>query len=100
MVRVLLTGGAGFVGHHVAEAILLNTDWHITFLDRLDLSGNLRRIVEIQDWEIHKSRCSWKWHDLRAPIRGLPWHDIFLHLGALTHVDRSIRDPLAAVYDN
>ena len=100
MVRVLLTGGAGFVGHHVAEAILLNTDWHITFLDRLDLSGNLRRIVEIQGWEIHKSRCSWEWHDLRASIKGLPWHDIFLHLGALTHVDRSIRDPLAAVYDN
>ena len=44
--KVLLTGGAGFIGHHVAAHILEQTDWEITFLDRLDMSGNLQRIAE------------------------------------------------------
>lgn len=105
MKRVLLTGGAGFVGHHVAAHILQNTDWSITFLDRLDFSGNLNRIASIEGWEQHKSRCRWVWHDLRAPIsdavaKQIGEHDYILHLAALTHVDRSIVDPLAAVYDN
>jgi len=103
--RVLLTGGAGFIGHHIAEHILKNTDWELTFLDRLDCSGNLNRIAGIDGWDEVKSRCRWVWHDLRAPISELVAkqigpHDYILHLAALTHVDRSIEDPLAAVYEN
>lgn len=105
MVRVLLTGGAGFIGHHVAEHILRETDWKITFLDRLDCSGNLNRIAQIKDWERHKRRCRFVFHDLRAPINDhlahqLGEHEHILHLAALTHVDRSIEDPLSAVADN
>lgn len=103
--RVLLTGGAGFVGHHVAEHILKTTDWRITFLDRLDCSGNLNRISEIEDWERFRTRCRWVHHDLRAQINAmlaaqLGAHDYILHLAALTHVDRSIVDPMSAVLDN
>jgi len=103
--KVLLTGGAGFIGHHVAEHILRNTDWSLTFLDRLDTSGNLNRITQIAGWEEYKRRCRWVFHDLRAPIstqlaKQLGEHDYILHLAALTHVDRSIEDPLAAVADN
>jgi dTDP-glucose 4,6-dehydratase len=103
--KVLLTGGAGFIGHHLAEHILLNTDWTVTFLDRLDLSGNLNRITGIRRWNALKARCRWIFHDLRAPIGDLlagqiGEHDYILHLAALTHVDRSIADPLAAVADN
>ena len=103
--KVLLTGGAGFIGHHVAESILRNTNWSVTFLDRLDCSGNINRITSIEGWEQHKTRCRWVHHDLRAPIgdclaKQLGEHDYILHLAALTHVDRAIADPLAAVYDN
>ena len=103
--KVLLTGGAGFIGHHVAEHILRETDWRITFLDRLDCSGNLNRITEIKDWNKHKRRCRFVFHDLRAPINDqlshqLGKHEVIAHLAALTHVDRSIEDPLAAVADN
>lgn len=105
MTKVLLSGGAGFIGHHVAETILRVTDWNVTFLDRLDFAGNLSRIAAIEEWERHKTRCRWAWHDLRAPInemlmRQIGAHDIILHLGAMTHVDRAIRDPVGAVHDN
>jgi dTDP-glucose 4,6-dehydratase len=103
--KILLTGGAGFVGHHVAEHFLRNTNAKITFLDRLDCSGNLNRITEIKGWEEHKTRCKWVFHDLRAPINDqlanqIGEHDVILHLAALTHVDRSISSPLDAVWDN
>ncbi len=47
MKKLLLTGGAGFVGHHVIDYFLKNTDYDIISLDRLDFSGNLNRIHEI-----------------------------------------------------
>ena len=47
MTRVLLTGGAGFIGHHVAEMFLKETDWEIVSLDRLDYSGNLNRLDSV-----------------------------------------------------
>ena len=42
--RVLLTGGAGFIGHHIIDLFLEKTDWEIVSLDRLDYSGNLNRL--------------------------------------------------------
>lgn len=103
--RILLTGGAGFIGHHVAEHLLRNTDAKITFLDRLDCSGNLNRITQIKHWNAMKYRCRFVFHDLKAAINDqlanqLGEHDVILHLAALTHVDRSIVAPLEAVADN
>lgn len=103
--KILLTGGAGFIGHHVAEHFLRVTDAKITFLDRLDCSGNLNRIAQIKDWDKYKRRCRFVFHDLRAPINDqlasqLGEHDTILHLAAFTHVDRSIESPLAAIADN
>ena len=45
--RVLITGGAGFVAHHVIETFLQETDYEIVSLDRLDVSGNLNRLAEV-----------------------------------------------------
>lgn len=103
--RVLITGGAGFIGHHLAEHILRNTDWEIVFLDRLDTSGNLNRIAQIDNWNLYRTRCRVVFHDLRAPLNDLLVKqigpvDYALHLAAGTHVDRSIEDPLSFVYDN
>lgn len=103
--RILLTGGAGFIGHHVAEHILRNTDHELVFLDRLDMSGNLNRLTEISGWDTHKTRCKWIYHDLKAEIGGqlraqIGKVDAILHMAAGTHVDRSITNPLEFVYDN
>ena len=45
--RILITGGAGFIAHHVVNKILSETDWEIVTLDRLDFSGNLNRLKEV-----------------------------------------------------
>src|SRR5262245_60201322 len=105
MVRVLITGGAGFIGHHVCEHILRNTDWEIVSLDRLDTSGNLNRLADLPIWEREKKRVKIVHHDLRAAINGFVGSAIgrveyILHLAAASHVDRSIRDPMSFVLDN
>lgn len=103
--RILLTGGAGFIGHHVAEHLLKNTDYQITFLDRLDSSGNMNRIAQTRDWDKHKKRCRFVFHDLKAAINTqlasqIGGHDVIVHMAASTHVDRSITDPMSFVMDN
>ena len=44
MKTALITGGAGFIAHHLIARILTQTDWNIVTLDRLDYSGNLNRL--------------------------------------------------------
>lgn len=102
MVKVLLTGGAGFIGHHVVGDILRGTDWRITIIDRLDHSGNLNRLSEIG---LPNPRVKFLFHDLRAPFNDqlmsqIGEHDYIIHMAASTHVDRSITDPLSFVHDN
>jgi len=97
--RVLLTGGAGFIGHHLARA-LWDLGAEIVLLDRLTHSGNLNRLKEIG-----LGPSLFIWHDLRSPIsrqlaKQIGEVDYIFHLAALTHVDRAIEDPLSAVMDN
>ena len=65
MKHVLVTGGCGFVGHHVVQYLLKNTDWNITILDRLDFSGNQNRLYETLGWE-YNDRLNLVFHDLKA----------------------------------
>lgn len=103
--KVIVTGGAGFIGSHVIEYILTNTDWTVTSLDRLDFSGSLRRLDEIMVNPHWKNRLKLVWHDLKAAINPLTTQDLnncnyVLHLAAGSHVDRSIDFPLDFVMDN
>ncbi|MEK9728260.1 MAG: GDP-mannose 4,6-dehydratase, partial [Candidatus Margulisiibacteriota bacterium] len=105
--RLLITGGAGFIAHHVIDYFLDNTDWEIVTLDRLDFSGNLNRLHEIMHHreERTKKRVKVVHHDLKAELnpeitRILGKIDIVCHLAAGSHVDRSISFPLEFVMDN
>ena len=107
MKKVLITGGAGFIAHHIIGHIIKNTDWEIVTVDRLDISGNLNRLNEILDQfsDNDKKRLKVVFHDLKAEINsqiesaiGKP--DIILHLAAASHVDRSISYPMEFVQDN
>lgn len=103
--RVLITGGAGFVGSHVVEHLLRETDWELISLDRLDTSGNLNRLADMDVWDDRKTRVRVVWHDLKAAIssqlaRQIGDVDVILHLAASSHVDRSIDDPMSFVMDN
>ena len=104
---VLITGGAGFIAHHVIDTILKETDWKIVSLDRLDFSGNLNRLYDIlqpYDQSV-KSRVKIVHHDLRAEINPLINSllgdvNIVLHMAAGSHVDRSIEYPVEFLMDN
>ena len=105
--RVLVTGGAGFIAHHLIETILDTTDWTIVSLDRLDYSGNLNRLDDIlkKYSPEQKKRVEIVFHDLRAEVNpqtvGLIGDcQIVLHLAAGSHVDRSIEYPMEFVMDN
>ncbi len=107
MKKVLLTGGAGFIAHHVIRHFLKNTDWEIVSLDRLDYSGNLNRIADMmKEFEPKvQKRLRIVYHDLRAEINqmlaaDLGQFDYILHLAASSHVDRSIDNPMEFVQDN
>lgn len=105
--NVLLTGGAGFIAHHVVDRILRTTDWNVVTLDRLDFSGNLNRLYDVlQDHtpDVRK-RVRIVYHDLKAEVSPLVISqigkiDIVLHLAAGSHVDRSIDYPMEFVMDN
>ena len=102
MKRVLITGGAGFIAHHVINHILKTTDWNIVTLDRLDFSGNLNRLAEVVPSD---GRVTTVFHDLKSElnpqiIKAIGDIDIILHLAAGSHVDRSIDYPLEFVMDN
>ena len=105
--NVLLTGGAGFIAHHVVEYLLNNTDANIVTLDRLDYSGNLNRLNEVimSVPEIERKRVKTVLHDLKADlnpqiISSIGKIDLILHLAAGSHVDRSIEYPMEFILDN
>jgi dTDP-glucose 4,6-dehydratase len=105
--RTLITGGCGFVGHHMVEHLLKNDDCEIIIIDRLDVSGNLNRLTELPIWEKEGKRVSFIWHDMKAEMQNntilksqIGKINTILHIGASSHVDRSIEDPLSFVMDN
>lgn len=102
---VLVTGGAGFIAHHVIEYILDNTDWNVVCLDRIDTAGNLNRLSDVINGRSDKNRVRFVFHDLRAEINAgvagmVGKVDIILHLAAASHVTRSITNPMEFVESN
>ena len=105
--KILITGGAGFIAHHVVDKILSTTDWEIITLDRLDFSGNLNRLKEVVSSypQIEQKRVRIVHHDLKAELNpeisaSIGKIDYISHLAAGSHVDRSITYPLEFVMDN
>ena len=107
MKKILITGGAGFIAHHVVDKILSSTDWEIITLDRLDFSGNLNRLNEVVRAypKSEQKRVRVIHHDLKAELNpeitaNIGKVDYISHLAAGSHVDRSISYPLEFVMDN
>ena len=104
---ILVTGGAGFIGHQVVKEIIASSDWNIYLIDRLSYAGDLNRINEIieeSDNDIRK-RIKFIFHDLKAPLNNqvlkqIESVNIVLHIGASSHVNKSIQDPSIFVQDN
>jgi dTDP-glucose 4,6-dehydratase len=104
---ILVTGGAGFIAHHLIDKLLAETDYRIVTLDRLDYSGNLNRLndVVMAHPAQERKRVRVVHHDLKAELNSqIRSHigkvDMIAHLAAGSHVDRSITHPMEFVQDN
>lgn len=105
--KICLTGAAGFVGHHVLEHFMRNTDWEIFVLDKLTYaSSGLDRIRDIESFNVNKpNRIKLFSVDLQQPIsegvkKEIGEIDYILNLASESHVDRSIKDPVNFIENN
>lgn len=104
--RVMITGAAGFVGHHLVEHLLKTTDWELALVDKLSYaSTGLSRLRDIQALDRPGSRVHLFTADISLPIgswleREIGSLDYIIHLAAETHVDNSIADPRMFVTSN
>ena len=105
MVKIVLTGGCGFIGHHFAEYIHKNTDWDIIILDKLTYASmGLERLRN--NGLYNSQRVKIYTVDLCNEIsEGLKKEmgnniDYIVHMAADTHVDNSIKEPRNVIMNN
>ena len=104
MKRILITGGAGFAGHHVVEHFIKNTDWEIVVFDRLSYASNgwnrLRDISVYEDPRLKTFTVDFVQPISEGVVQEIGEMDFILHMGAETHVDNSIVDAEPFVMSN
>ena len=104
--KILITGGCGFIGHHFVEHIYMNTDWDIIIIDKLTYASNgFDRIRDIFNNETIPSRITLITWDLVNPlsiglIKELRDINYIIHMAAETHVDNSIKNPKLFIENN
>jgi dTDP-glucose 4,6-dehydratase len=99
--RILVTGGAGFIGGNFVRHVLLeHADWEVVNLDLLTYAGNLKSLEDLLDEPRH-SFVRLDIADADALRAGLTGHfDLVLNFAAESHVDRSIADASEFVRTN
>ncbi len=102
--KIMITGGNGFVGHHFVEHFLKETDWDIVTLDKLTYASmGFDRVRDINAFD--DKRVTFLTNDISQEFPEGVYHeaddiDYIIHLAAESHVDNSITDPEPFVISN
>ena len=99
--KILITGGAGFIGSALARYILDNTQFSVVILDKLTYAGNMDSLPDLSS----ESRCVLESGDIcdearLAQVFSQHKPTVVMHLAAESHVDRSIDSPKQFVMTN
>ena len=100
--NILITGGAGFIGSHVVRLFVEKyPNYHIFNLDALTYAGNLENLKDVEN----KVNYTFLKGDITDEVFINTLFEKYkfdrvIHLAAESHVDRSIKDPLAFVKTN
>ncbi len=101
MKKILVTGGAGFIGSAVVRHIIENTSNSVINVDKLTYAGNLESLSSVSDNE----RYFFEQLDICKAVKleqvfTKYQPDVVMHLAAESHVDRSIDGPSAFIETN
>jgi dTDP-glucose 4,6-dehydratase len=99
--RILVTGGAGFIGSAVVRRIVRETPHEVCVFDKLTYAGNLASLASVAS----SSRYVFRRADICDPVTVRAAFEAFqpdavMHLAAESHVDRSIDGPMEFVRTN
>lgn len=103
--KIIITGGCGFIGHHFVEHVFTKTDWDIIVLDKLTYASmgyERLRDTETLDSPRVKVFCCDLVNELTDGIKMEIGKDVdyIVHMAAETHVDNSIKNPELFIHNN
>jgi len=99
--KILVTGGAGFIGSAFVRLLIAETDWRVFNLDKLTYAGNLENLAQVDADPryrfVHGDICD---AALVETLASAEKPDAIVHFAAESHVDRSILSPEPVIQTN